>query len=254
VELQGATMKWVNLRYPDYRVDWDEVRSLITDRTRLIIINTPHNPSGTVMNADDVVELQTIADAHDLLVLSDEVYEHIVFDGARHESVTRYPSLAARSIVVYSFGKTFHNTGWKMGYVCAPAAITTEFRKVHQYNVFSCNTPVQYALAGYMQDASTYQGLSEFYERKRNVFVEAVQGSRFTLLPASGTYFQLLGYSGISEEGDVDFAMRLTKEFKITGIPCSVFYPNQHDDRVLRFCFAKEDEQLLKAAEILCSI
>lgn len=254
VELQGASMKWVNLRYPDYRVDWDELRSLITDRTRLIIINTPHNPSGTVMNAADLTELQIIAEEHDLLVLSDEVYEHIVFDGARHESVTRYPELAARSMVVYSFGKTFHNTGWKMGYLCAPAAITAEFRKVHQYNVFSCNTPVQYALADYMQDASTYQSLSAMYERKREVFNSALYGSRFGLKPAAGTYFQLLDYSAISDESDVDFAKRLTREHKITGIPCSVFFPNLQDDKVLRFCFAKNDDELLRAAEILQSI
>jgi methionine aminotransferase len=213
-----------------------------------------HNPSGTVMNAADLTELQIIAEEHDLLVLSDEVYEHIVFDGARHESVTRYPELAARSMVVYSFGKTFHNTGWKMGYLCAPAAITAEFRKVHQYNVFSCNTPVQYALADYMQDASTYQSLSAMYERKREVFNSALYGSRFGLKPAAGTYFQLLDYSAISDESDVDFAKRLTREHKITGIPCSVFFPNLQDDKVLRFCFAKNDDELLRAAEILQSI
>lgn len=254
VELQGATMKWVNLRYPDYRIDWNEVRALITDRTRLIIINTPHNPTGTVMHASDMSELQAIAEANDLLVLSDEVYEHIVFDGARHESVTRYPALAARSMVVYSFGKTFHNTGWKMGYVCAPAAITAEFRKVHQYNVFSCNTPVQYALADYMQDAATYSGISSMYEAKREVFNNALQGSRFGLKPSAGTYFQLLDYSRISDEGDVDFAKRLTREHKITGIPCSVFFPDLQDDKVLRFCFAKNDDELMRAAEILQTI
>jgi len=254
VELQGATMKWVNLSYPDYRIDWDAVRAQISPRTRMMIINTPHNPTGMCMTAHDMHELQTIAEVHDLLVLSDEVYEHIVFDGQRHESVARYPELAKRSLIVYSFGKTFHNTGWKMGYVCAPAALTAEVRKVHQYNVFSVNTPVQYALTEYMSDKSTYSGISEMYEAKRDVFNQAVQGSRFGLKPASGTYFQLLDYRAITDENDVDFAKRLTREHKITAIPCSVFFPNLQDDKVLRFCFAKKDDELLRAAEILQSI
>ena len=254
VELQGGTMKWVNLRYPDYHIDWQAVRAQITSRTRMIIINTPHNPTGMCMTADDMLELQAIAEAHDLLVLSDEVYEHIVFDGGRHESVVRYPDLAKRSLIVYSFGKTFHNTGWKMGYVCAPAELTAEVRKVHQYNVFSVNTPVQYALAEYMSDAKTYADISEMYEAKRDVFVRALEGSRFGLKPAAGAYFQLLDYSAISQEGDVDFAKRLTQEKKITGIPCSVFFPDLQDDKVLRFCFAKHDDELLRAAEILQSI
>ena len=254
VELQGATMSWVNLRSPDYRIDWQEVRAKLSPRTRMILINTPHNPTGSIMTAADMLELQAIAEEHDLLVLSDEVYEHIVFDGARHESVARYPQLAARSLVVYSFGKTFHNTGWKMGYVCAPAEFTAEVRKVHQYNVFSVNTPIQYALAEYMSDATTYGGISEIYEAKREVFNRALQGSRFALKPAAGTYFQLLDYSAISDEGDVEFAKRLTRDYKITGIPCSVFFPNLQDDKVLRFCFAKNDDELLRAAEILQSI
>jgi methionine aminotransferase len=220
----------------------------------MILINTPHNPTGSIMTAADMLELQAIAEERDLLVLSDEVYEHIVFDGARHESVARYPQLAARSLVVYSFGKTFHNTGWKMGYVCAPAELMAEVRKVHQYNVFSVNTPIQYALAEYMSDATTYSGISEMYEAKREVFNRAVQGSRFALKPAAGTYFQLLDYSAISDEGDVEFAKRLTRDYKITGIPCSVFFPNLQDDKVLRFCFAKNDDELLRAAEILQSI
>ena len=254
VELQGATMNWVNLQSPDYGIDWQEVRTKITSRTRMILINTPHNPTGSIMNSADMLELQAIAEQHDLLVLSDEVYEHIVFDGARHESVARYPQLAARSLVVYSFGKTFHNTGWKMGYVCAPAELTNEVRKVHQYNVFSVNTPVQYALAEYMGDASTYSGISEMYEAKRDVFTRALEGSRFGLKPAAGAYFQLLDYSSITDEGDVEFAKRLTREHKITGIPCSVFFPDLQDDKVLRFCFAKNDDELLRAAEILQSI
>ena len=254
VELQGAIMKWVNLRYPDYKIDWHAVRSQLTPQTRMIIINTPHNPTGMCMTADDMIELQSIAEEHDLIVLSDEVYEHIVFDGRRHESVARYPNLAKRSLVVYSFGKTFHNTGWKMGYVCAPAVLTAEVRKVHQYNVFSVNTPIQYALAEYMRDPSTYAGISEMYESKRDVFNQALQGSRFAFKPAAGAYFQLLDYSAISDEGDVEFAKRLTREHKITGIPCSVFFPDLQDDRVLRFCFAKNDDELLRAAEILKSI
>ena len=254
VELQGAIMKWVNLSYPDYRIDWQVVRSQITPHTRMIIINTPHNPTGMCMTEEDMMELQSIAEEYDLMVLSDEVYEHIVFDGRRHESVARYPDLAKRSLAVYSFGKTFHNTGWKMGYVCAPAELTTEVRKVHQYNVFSVNTPIQYALAEYMRDTGAYGGISEMYESKRDVFNRALQGSRFTLKPAAGAYFQLLDYSAISDEGDVGFAKRLTREHKITGIPCSVFFPDLQDDKVLRFCFAKNDDELLRAAEILKSI
>ncbi len=254
VEVNGGKCVWVELQRPDYRVNWDHVRKLMNHKTRMIIINTPHNPSGSVFHHDDMKELEKITRGTDIIVLSDEVYEHIVFDGIDHQSVVRYQELIDRSMVVYSFGKTFHATGWKMGYVCGPEHLMKEFRKVHQYNVFSCNTPVQYALAEYMNDSSTYTGLPLFYQKKRDLFLRLISGSRFTVVPASGTYFQLLGYENISSLKDTDFAIELTKDKKITGIPCSVFYPDHTDHKVLRFCFAKEDDELVKAAEILKNV
>jgi methionine aminotransferase len=254
IELNGGKPVWLNLSYPEYRIDWAEVKSRITDRTRLIIVNSPHNPSGTCLNAEDLRALENIVTESKVLVLSDEVYEHIYFDGRRHESVIRYPNLVRRAFVVFSFGKTFHNTGWKMGYICAPEELMLEFRKVHQYNVFSCNTPVQHALAEYMLTQNTYMHLPGFYEYKRNRFLEHLKGSAWQIHPAEGTYFQLLGFGKMFQERDMDFATRLTKEWKITGIPCSVFYPDAHDDSVLRFCFAKDDDQIDRAAEILQKI
>ncbi|RMG75748.1 MAG: aminotransferase class I/II-fold pyridoxal phosphate-dependent enzyme, partial [Bacteroidetes bacterium] len=221
----------------------------------LIIINTPHNPTGAILSAQDMMKLEKLIKDSDTIVLSDEVYEHIIFDGYEHQSIARFPELAKRSIAVYSFGKTFHNTGWKIGYCVAPENIMQEFRKVHQYNVFSCNTPIQYALAEYLQNEEHYLYLSEFYQKKRDLFNQSLETSRFRIHPSAGTYFQLLDYRDISDEKDVDFAVRLTKEYKIASIPVSVFYNKPPEDTfVLRFCFAKEDETLLKAADILCKI
>ncbi len=251
VELNGGIPVWIELEPPHYTIQWDLVKKLINHRTRVILINTPHNPTGTILKEEDLRQLANIVSGTDIIIISDEVYEHMVFDGARHESVTRYPELADRAVVVASFGKTFHVTGWKMGYAAAPAPMMAEFRKVHQFNVFSCNTPMQYALCAYMEDRTHWQGLPGFYQKKRNLFLEAVRNSAFQFTPAEGSYFQLLDYSRISAEKDTDMAVRLTREHKITAIPVSVFYPGHGPGHMLRFCFAKNDEDLLRAGEIL---
>lgn len=254
VELCGATPVWYNLTYPHYTPRWEEVKKLINHRTRMIVINTPHNPSGTVWSKEDMLELEKIVSGTDIIVLSDEVYEHLIFDGEEHQSVARFPQLARQSMAVYSFGKTFHTTGWKMGYITGPAQWMVEFRKVHQFNVFSVMAPVQHALADYLADANTYLSLPHFYQQKRDLFLSGLEGSRFSWEPAKGTYFQLLRYNAISGESDTDLAVRLTREFKITAIPCSVFYPEAIDEKVLRFCFAKDDATLATAASILKTI
>jgi methionine transaminase len=254
VKLNNGTVKYAPLKLPDYHIDWQELRKMITAHTRMIIINSPHNPTGAVLTAEDMKQLIHLTDNTDILILSDEVYEHLIFDDLRHESVARYPQLAKRSFVVSSFGKTFHATGWKMGYVLAPANLMAEFRKTHQFIVFTCNTPIQYALADFMKDKMNYSHLGEFYQQKRDYFVKLVEGSRFTVIPSHGTYFQLLSYKGIDEMKDVDFAVYLTQKHKIASIPVSVFYNKKDDNQVLRFCFAKKEETLEKAAKILCKI
>lgn len=251
IQLNGGRPVFVELKYPDYKVDWNEVKKLITYKTKMIIINTPHNPTGVTLNAQDMMKLEKIVKNQDVIVLSDEVYEHILFDGLEHQSVARYPGLAERSIIVSSFGKTYHTTGWKMGYVVAPANLMIEFRKVHQFMCFSANTPVQYALADFIEDRSAYLELSAFYQAKRDYFQQLVKGSKFKLFPCEGSYFQLLGYQKITQEKDTDFAVRLTREHKVASIPTSVFYHKKTDNQVLRFCFAKEKETLEKAAEQL---
>lgn len=251
IQLNGGRPVFVELKYPDYKVDWNEVKKLITYKTKMIIINTPHNPTGVTLNAQDMMKLEKIVKNQDVIVLSDEVYEHILFDGLEHQSVARYPGLAERSIIVSSFGKTYHTTGWKMGYVVAPANLMAEFRKVHQFMCFSANTPVQHALADFIDDRSAYLELSAFYQAKRDYFQQLVKGSKFKLFPCEGSYFQLLGYQKITQEKDTDFAVRLTREHKVASIPTSVFYHKKTDNQVLRFCFAKEKETLEKAAEQL---
>jgi methionine transaminase len=248
IELSGGVPVVVSLRYPDYQVPWDDVRAAVTSRTRLVIINSPHNPTATLLSSSDVTELAAIAEASDLFVLSDEVYEHIVFDGARHESVVRHERLRQRSFVVGSFGKTYHVTGWKVGYVVAPAALTDEFRKVHQFVTFATITPVQYALAEFVAERRGYPELAAFYQRKRDLFLELIDGSRFQPLPSRGTYFQLLDYSRISDAPDMDFALRLTREHGVASIPTSAFLYRQPPPLALRFCFAKRDETLRAAA------
>jgi methionine aminotransferase len=251
IEVQGGKAVYVGLKFPDYHIDWEEVKHAITPKTRMIIINTPNNPTASVFSAQDMQALEKITRDTDIVILSDEVYEHIVFDGAQHQSVARFPGLAERSFVVSSFGKTYHVTGWKMGYCLAPKALMNEFRKVHQFNVFTCNAPVQYALAEFMQHREHYLGLAAFYQQKRDYFRDRLRESRFTLLPSSGTYFQSVRYDDITDEKDSDFAMRLTREHGIAAIPLSAFYHDPPDYKVLRFCFAKTGQTLLKGTEIL---
>jgi methionine aminotransferase len=254
VEMNGGRAVIVQMRAPDYKIDWTHVRKLINPRTKMIIINTPHNPTGTMLNKEDFIALEKLIANTDIILLSDEVYEHIVFDDNKHYSAAMFPKLAERSFIVASFGKTFHNTGWKLGYCIAPEMLMNEFRKVHQYIVFSVNTPMQYALAEYLKNENNYLRLGSFYQQKRDFFINAIRNSKFEIIPSKGTYFQLLGYKKISPEKDTDFAVSLTVDYKIASIPISAFY-NQHlDDKMLRFCFAKKTETLAKAAEILNKI
>lgn len=251
VQLNGGIPIYIPLKAPDFSIPWDMVKKFINHRTRLIILNNPHNPTGATLSEDDVKQLQHILQGTEIMVLGDEVYEHLVFDGKQHESICRYPALAERSFVVFSFGKTYNATGWKVGYCVAPEALMNEFRKVHQYQTFSVNTPIQLALADYMEDDSVYLKLAAFYEEKRNFFLKQLAGSKFDITPTQGTYFQLLGYQNISEEKDIDLAIRLTKEFGVASIPVSVFYHKPFDSKYLRCCFAKENDTLQKAAEKL---
>ena len=255
VTLCGGVTRHLLLRQPLYLPDWDEVRDSITAKTRLIVVNSPHNPTGAAWSAADVAALADIVAEHDLYVVSDEVYEHIVFDGRRHESVLKHDALYEKSLVVSSFGKTFHVTGWKIGYCVAPPALTEELRRVHQYVTFVANTPVQLGLADFMQAHPEFaDALGAFYQRKRDRFGALLQGSRFSFTPSAGTYFQLLDYGAISGERDVDLARRLTIEAGVASIPVSLFYESPPESRVLRFCFAKDDATLVKAAEILCRL
>jgi len=254
IELNGGKPVFIQLTAPNFIIDWDQVQKMITRKTRMIIINTPHNPSGTILTTQDMLSLEKIVRASNIIVLSDEVYEHIIYDGKEHQSVARYPTLAEHSFAVYSFGKTFHNTGWKMGYCIAPENLMAEFRKVHQFNVFSANTPTQYALAEYLKNENNYLSLPNFYQKKRDIFCDLLKESRFKIIPAGGTYFQLLDYSEITDIKDTEFAIQLTEHNKIASIPVSVFYNSAPDSKVLRFCFAKDNETLEKASEILCKI
>jgi len=253
VELHGGRPVYIKLKFPEYNIDWDEVKMMITRKTKLIIINSPHNPTGTVLRKEDLDALAHLVANSNILVLSDEVYEHITFDGLPHVSAASHPILAERSFVVFSFGKTFHATGWKLGYVLAPENLMKEFRKIHQYDVFSCNAPIQRAMADFMEYDEVFH-IKDMYQQKRDFFLEQIKGSRLKPLPSSGTYFQLLDYSAITQEADVDFAVRLTVENKLASIPVSVFYNTPTDNKVLRFCFAKEEETLIKAGEILKSL
>jgi len=254
VELCGGTVRYSSLQVPSYAVNWQEVKSLINSRTKMIMINTPHNPTGSVLSAADLKELDHITRNSNIVVMSDEVYEHLIFDGIRHESVCYYPDLASRSFVIGSFGKTFHTTGWKTGFIMAPAVLMAEVRKVHQFVVFASNTPIQYAVADYLTNKENYLQLPAFYQQKRDLFTVLVKDSRFKIIPSYGTYFQLLDYSAISDEKEMDFAVRVTKEFGVASVPVSPFYHDKQDNHVLRFCFAKTEETLIKAAEILCTI
>ena len=254
IETVGGKAIYARLKFPEYTPDWDEVRALITARTRMIIINSPNNPTGSLLGADDLEALADLTCNTDIVVLSDEVYEHIVYDGARHASVAANPRLASRSLVVSSFGKTYHITGWKIGYVLGAAELMAEFRKVHQFNVFTVNTPCQIGIAEYMLDASRHLGLAAFYQEKRDFFRQQLIGSRFELLPCHGTYFQLARYDAISDLSDRAFAEWLTREVGVAAIPVSAFYPDGRDDHVVRFCFAKKESTLVAAGEKLIRV
>ena len=254
VNLFGGKTIAIQLDPEDFTIDWSLVKASISSKTKMIIINSPHNPSGRVFSKNDMLQLEQIMKETNIILLSDEVYEHIIFDDEKHQSACLFPNLMERTFIVASFGKTFHNTGWKMGYCLAPSALMAEFRKVHQFNVFCVNHPIQEALATYLKNPENYIGLGHFYQQKRDLFLKLIKDSRFEYIPSKGTYFQLLNFSKITQEGDYDFAVRLTKEMKIAAIPISVFNNNNIDTKVLRFCFAKTDETLKQAAEILCNI
>ncbi|MFT3665688.1 pyridoxal phosphate-dependent aminotransferase [Piscinibacter sp.] len=254
IELAGGRAVHVPLTPGSFRPDFARIAAALSPRTRAIIVNTPHNPSATVWSEADMRRLAELLRPTDVLVIADEVYEHMVYDGARHESMARHPELAQRAFIVSSFGKTYHVTGWKVGYVAAPAALTAEFRKVHQFNVFTVNTPMQHGLAAFMADASHHLNLPAFYQRKRDLFRAGLAGSRFRLLPSEGSYFQCVDYSAIGDEPEEAFARRLTSEAGVAAIPLAAFYPDGFEQRIVRFCFAKKDETLKLALERLAAL
>jgi methionine aminotransferase len=252
IELNGGLAVSVQLQASNnFKVDWNEVKEKINSQTKMIIVNTPHNPTGSVFSKEDMLQLQNLTKNTNIIVLSDEVYEHMIYDDEKHQSACLFPDLKSRSFVVASFGKTFHNTGWRIGYCCAPKELMQEFIKVHQFNVFCVHHPTQKGIADYLEAPKHYLELSAFYQKKRNLFLNLIKDSRFKFTPSKGTYFQVLDYSVITNEHDVDFAKRLTIDFGIASIPLSVFNSNNLDNKVLRFCFAKTDDTLKKAANIL---
>jgi len=254
IKLLGGLVKTYELAPPDYSIDWDMVKKLFTARTRMIILNSPQNPTGSILSADDMKALIKLVSGTDILILSDEVYEHLIYDGQKHQSVMLYPELKQRSFIVASFGKLLHATGWKLGYCLAPDKLTKEFRKVHQFNVFSVNSPMQQAIATYLQTPANYTGIAAFFQEKRDYFRNLLAESRLELLPCNGSYFQCVSYRNISDEKDTDFSMRLIKEFGVATIPVSAFYQKGTDHKIIRFCFAKEHETLALAAEKLKNI
>ena len=254
VELNGGKAIAIDLQAPNYQIDWNLVEKHISKKTKMILINTPHNPTGTLMSEHDMLKLQELTDETDIIVLSDEVYEHIIFDGRQHQSICKFNGLKQRSFISASFGKTFHNTGWKIGYCCAPKTLMKAFRNVHQFNVFSVHHPTQKALADYLNDPNHYLELPRFYQEKRDTFLNLIKDSRFKYIPSKGTYFQVLDYSDITDKNDVEFAKELTIKKGIASIPLSVFYDNKLDHKVLRFCFAKTNDTLQRAAAILNKI
>ncbi|MBK0378853.1 methionine aminotransferase [Mucilaginibacter segetis] len=254
IRLMGGVVKSLELEAPDYRIEWDMVKRLINNKTKMIILNSPHNPTATILHQEDIDELSSLVKQQDILILSDEVYEHLIYDGETHHSMARYPELQQRSFIVASFGKTFHNTGWKIGYCMAPAYLMQEFRKIHQFLVFCVNAPMQYAIAEYLKDENNYLSLSGFFEEKRDDFRAGIEQTRFKLLPCSGSYFQSVTYDDISQETDSEFAIRLTKEAGVASIPLSSFYSKGTDKHVLRFCFAKKQETLDRAVDKLIKV
>jgi methionine aminotransferase len=254
IEINGAKAVTIDLVYPDYHIDWVAVKNAITAKTKAIIINSPHNPTGSVIDENDIEELRRIVTGTNIFIISDEVYEHLIFDNIPHQSILRYPDLLDRSFVCFSFGKTYNCTGWKLGYCVAPAELTKEFRKVHQFNCFSCFTPAQVALAAFLKNKDAYQSLSSIMQEKRDYFQKLMGESKFTMQNSSGSYFICGTYERISDEADKDLAIRLTKESGVATIPVSVFYRNGKDDKVLRFCFSKKKETLDMAVERLLKI
>ena len=254
IELSGGKAIVYEMVYPDYKIDWDQIKKLINIRTKMIILNTPHNPSGSILSAEDMLKLEKLIHNTDVLVLSDEVYEHIIFDGFEHQSVARFPELAKRSIIVSSFGKTYHTTGWKMGYLLAPENLTDKIRRAYQFMAFAAKTPVQHAYADILKRPDLYLSLGAFYQAKRDLFREGLKASRFKLLDCKGSYFQSVAYDQIADLSDVEMANHLTQEKGVAAIPVSAFYLRKTDHRVLRFCFAKTDETLNKALDILCKL
>lgn len=254
IELCGGKIIPIELSAPNYKIPWDQVVEKVNNKTKLIIINTPQNPTGTILAKEDLETLEKIVQKHGLFAISDEVYEHLVYDGQEHESALKYPGLYQRCFVIYSFGKVFHTTGWKMGYCIAPKALSKEFRKIHQFVVFSSTTPMQVAMAKYLEDENNYLSLPNFFEAKRNKFCDLIKSSLFEIIPCKGTYFQLLSYKNITNKNDFEVASQMTKKLGVAAIPMSAFYGSQKDEKILRFCFAKQDQTLIKAAEKLCMI
>ena len=251
IEINGAIPVLIPLTYPDYKIDWGKVKQHITPKTKMIMLNSPHNPTGSVLSADDVAQLTDIVRGTDIFILSDEVYEHLIFDGITHESMLKYPELYVRSFVCFSFGKVYDCTGWKMGYCVAPPAMMKEFRKVHQFNCFSTNSPIQFALADFLKNREVYMKLGAFLQSKRDFFLKLMADTKFVPIPSHGSYFQLYSYKNMSDENERDFAIRLTKEARVATIPTSAFYKNGKDDKVLRFCFSKKEETLKEAVQRL---
>lgn len=251
IEINGAIPVIIPLEYPDYGINWDAVQKAITPRTRMIMLNSPNNPTGAILKEHDISSLQRVVAGTDIFILSDEVYEHVIFDGKPHLSMLRYPDLAARSFVCFSFGKTYHCTGWKIGYCVAPAVFTKEFRKVHQFNAFSVDSPKQVALATFLRRKDQYLNLGSFVQQKRDYFLSLMADTKFKMHASYGSYFILAGYGHLSDEPEMDFAVRLTKDLGVASIPVSAFYKNPVDNKVIRFCFCKKEETLEKAAERL---
>jgi methionine aminotransferase len=254
VVVNNAKPILINLKFPEYRIDWEEVRKKITPRTRMIMLNSPHNPTGTVLREEDIQQLRSVVADTDILILADEVYEHLIFDNLQHQSIIRFPDLLQRSFVCFSFGKIYHCTGWKLGYCISTPTLMKEFRKVHQFNCFSCNSPTQVGLAKFLQNKTAYLALGKFMQEKRDYFQQLMSATKFNALPSYGSYFQVYDYSRISNESDTEFTLRITKEYGVASIPVSVFYKSGKDDKVIRFCFAKKNETLENAVERLMKI
>ena len=254
VEVNGAVPILIDLEFPEYKIDWNKVRQKISPKTRMIMLNSPHNPTGSVLSPEDMHELRSIVKDKNIFICSDEVYEHLIFDRIPHQSILRYPDLLEKSFVCFSFGKVFHCTGWKLGYCISSPELMKEFRKVHQFNCFSCNSPMQVALAKFLSDKNSYLPLSSFMQQKRDHFIKLMQATKFKLLNSYGSYFICGSYDDISDESDKDFSIRITKEYGVTTIPVSVFYRGGTDNKVVRFCFAKKEETLEAAVERLATI